>query len=394
MFSHSAISAIKTQYIAKIGQQISPAYEEAIYAFNKHFSSYKDWTPVAAQPKVLQIVSQMVARTAVGPELCRDPSWVDSVRGYAQNVFLAATCLKMLPTALRPLGALFTPYLYRIYRCRHTIRNLITPALKHRLEWRRNDPESWRARMKSGEQLYAIDWLVANSTPEECKIWLLAHRLTGVSFGASHTTSNHVGNCVLELAADFDRWAPPLREEIRNVLGDNPKDISNSDLSKLWKLDSFMKECQRFHPPSKLSVNRTLLKPYTLSSGETLPKGAHICFAGVPMSQSEEYFKDAQQFDAFRFERMRRNTEMEHFSGLQFTSSYAGSLHFGHGKQMCPGRFMGSLISKLLIIELLQRYDLRLRDGESGRPPNLNFMEMDAPDPTYEILIRDRRNFP
>lgn len=109
------------------------------------------------------------------------------------------------------------------------------------------------------------------------------------------------------------------------------------------------------------------------------------------MGLSEEYFEDARTFDAFRFERMRRSPEMEHFSGLQFTSSYAGSLHFGHGKQMCPGRFMGSLISKLLVIELLQRYDLKLRDGETGRPPNLNFMEMDAPDPTYKVLIRDRK---
>lgn len=210
-----------------------------------------EWTPIAAQPKLLQIVSQIVARTVVGPEICRNPAWVESVTGYAQNVFLAATALKMVPTILRPAVAVFTPYLYRIHKCRRTIRNLITPVLTDRLTWRRENPESWAARMKSGEQLYTVDWVAANTPPEECEIWLLAHRLTGVSFGASHTTSNHVGNCIIELATDFDRWAPPLREEIRSVLGDKPINITNADLSKMWKLDSFMKECQRFHPPSK-----------------------------------------------------------------------------------------------------------------------------------------------
>jgi cytochrome P450 len=106
------------------------------------------------------------------------------------------------------------------------------------------------------------------------------------------------------------------------------------------------------------------------------------------MSQSEEYFSDAQTFDAFRFERMRIDPTTAH-SGLQFTSSYAGSLHFGHGRQMCPGRFMGSLMSKLVVIKLLQHYDFKLRDGET-RPNNLTFTDMDIPDPSYEILLRDR----
>lgn len=104
---------------------------------------------------------------------------------------------------------------------------------------------------------------------------------------------------------------------------------------------------------------------------------------------SEEYLRaNAECFDGFHFERMRRDPRQEH-NGLQFTSSYAGSLHFGHGRQMCPGRFMGSLVSKLVVIELLQRYDLKLRDGERGRPGNIMFFDMDFPDPTYEVLFRD-----
>ncbi|KAL9118325.1 MAG: hypothetical protein Q9187_005132 [Circinaria calcarea] len=237
--------------------------------------------------------------------------------------------------------------------------------------WKRDDPESWKAHLRN-DKVIAVNWLVETSPPQESTVAMIAHRLTGVSFGASHTTSNTITNAIIDLANDFNRWAPPLREEIRNVLGAESTQITNADLSKMWKLDSFLKESQRFHPLSKRDV---------------LPKNAHILFAGVPISMSDDYFDKAEEFDGFRFERLRRNSEGDH-NGLQFTSSYAGSLYFGHGHYMCPGRFMGSLISKLLLIELLQRYDLKLNDG--GRPENIIFFDMDVPNPKYEVLFQNR----
>ncbi|KAI0003424.1 putative cytochrome P450 [Xylariaceae sp. FL0662B] len=387
-FSHTTLETIRTQYISKIGQQVGPASDEANYAFGRYFARYEDWTPVAPQPKIMRIVTQIVARTIAGKEICRKPEWVESVIGYAQNVFTAAVYLKLVPQVMRPLVVAFTPYLYRIYGYRRKIRNIVAPAINQRLFWRHQQPEFWAARLKS-EEMNTVDWLVEFSPRDEATPEIMAHRLTAVSFGASHTTSNHITNALFELAANFDRWAPPLREEIDTILGPKMPNFTNADLSKMWKLDSFMKETQRFHPPAKLSVNRTLLEPYELSSGDRIPKGSHISLAGVPMSMSEKYISDATTFDGFRFERLRRDPKTEH-NGLQFTSSYAGSLHFGHGRQMCPGRFMGSLISKLMVIEFLQRYDLKLRKGEV-RPENIMFFDMDYPDPDYEILFRDRK---
>ncbi|KAI1827429.1 cytochrome P450 [Xylaria intraflava] len=387
IFAHANLEAIRTQYIAKLSQQVAPAADEAAYAFNKHLTAYKEWTPIVIQPKIQSIVAQIVARTVAGPEVCRNPVWTDSVIGYAQNVFISATNLKIVPRIFRPLVAAFTPNLYNIYLCRRRILNIMRPIINQRLEWRRNQPEFWAARVKSND-MCTVDWLVETSPPDQATPEMIAHRLTGVSFGASHTTSNHITNSLLDLAANFERWAPPLREEIESVLGKKSTEITNADLSKMWKLDSFMKEAQRFHPPSKLSVNRTILKSFHLSTGEFIPKGTHICFAGVPISMDDQFFSNAKDFDGFRFERLRKDTDTRH-SGLQFTSSFAGSLHFGHGRHICPGRFMGSLISKLLIIEVLLRYDLKLK--EEARPGNLMFMDMDMPNPASQIMFRDRQ---
>ncbi|KAL9084933.1 MAG: hypothetical protein Q9159_004977 [Coniocarpon cinnabarinum] len=387
IFGHATIDAIKTQYITKIGSQIEPASNEAAYAFHKHFGTYPDWTPVAVQPRILQLVSQMVARTVIGSDVCRNSDWTSAVTDYAQNIFQAAVFLKLLPDIMHPFAAVFLPYFWRIRRCRRAIKKLAAPIIHEKVAWKRDDPKSWKAHLKDDEAI-AVDWLVETSPPQESTVAMMAHRLTGVSFGASHTTSNTITNALMDLANDFDRWAPPLREEISEVLGDQPGEITNADLSKMWKLDSFLKESQsQLIRNATVSVNRKMLKPHTLSTGEVLPKNAHISFAGVPMSMSDDYFESAEQFDGFRFERLRRNPETNH-NGLQFTSSYAGSLHFGHGKYMCPGRFMGSLISKLLLIEMLRRYDLKLIKG--GRPESLMFFDMDIPDPKYEVLFRDR----
>lgn len=203
-----------------------------------------------AQPKILELVSQMVARTIVGPDICRDPDWVPAVIGYAQNVFMGAVTFKLMPDFARPLIAMFTPYLYRIHRCRRTIRRLVRPVIEQKMAWKRDRPASWTAHLKS-DVVTTLEWLVETSKPEEATIPMIAHRLTGVSFGAAHTTSNTITNAIMYLADDFDRWAPPLREEIQTVLGDNSANMTNADLSKMWKLDSFLKESQRFHPPSK-----------------------------------------------------------------------------------------------------------------------------------------------
>ncbi|KAI0508447.1 putative cytochrome P450 [Xylaria bambusicola] len=389
IFAHATIDAIKAQYIARIGQQIGPASNEASYAFIKHFGRYqgKSFCIVENEmPKILELVTQMVARTIVGPDICRDPEWVPAVIGYAQNVFMGAVTLKLVPKIAWPLVSLFTPHTYRIHRCRRTIRRLVRPVIEQTLAWRHEHPQLWAAKVKN-EEMTTLEWLIETSKPGETNVPQMAHRLTGVSFGAAHTTSNTITNALMDLANDFERWAPPLREEIESIVGRDSSRLTNADLSKMWKLDSFLKESQRFHPPSKLSVNRKMMKDHTLSSGEVLPKDAHISFAGVPMSLSEPTFENPEAFDGFRFERLRRNKETDH-NGLQFTSSYSGSLHFGHGRYMCPGRFMGSLISKLLIIEFLQRYDLKL--SGQRRPENIMFFDMDIPDPKYEIMFRDR----
>lgn len=186
-----------------------------------------------------------------GPELCRNPQWIEAIVGYTQNVILATIYLRMTPIPLRPIVAALTPYAYRVRKHHRSIRRLVGPIIEQRLAWRQSDPEGWAHKVKTSEDMTSVDWLIAMSPVEEATPDLLAHRLTGICFGAIHTTSNHLHNSFIDLATDFEKWAPGLREEIGTILGPNAGVITNADLSKMWKLDSFLKEVQRMNPPTK-----------------------------------------------------------------------------------------------------------------------------------------------
>ena len=63
---------------------------------------------------------------------------------------------------------------------------------------------------------------------------------------------------------------------------------------------------------------------------------------------------------------------------------------FGHGKWACPGRWYASLESKIVLAQILQRYDLRLRPGAEDRPRNLLLGDANIIDWTAQIEIRKR----
>lgn len=154
--------------------------------------------------------------------------------------------LKITPWPLRPLTAVFTPYLYRIHAHRRAIRKIINPVISQRL----NEYQATGNRIERSQKT-SIDWLIEFSPPDEAVPNIISHRLTGISFGATHTTTNTIVNTIFDLAAHFDIYAPPLREEIDSTLGPHSSAISIAKLANMWKLDSFLKESQRFHPPSK-----------------------------------------------------------------------------------------------------------------------------------------------
>ena len=64
-------------------------------------------------------------------------------------------------------------------------------------------------------------------------------------------------------------------------------------------------------------------------------------------------------------------------------------LHWGVGSHACPGRFFASYEIKMLLAEILTRYDIELMPG-TERPRDLAIDIRVIPDPMAAIRFRNR----
>ncbi|KAH7115000.1 cytochrome P450 [Dendryphion nanum] len=361
----------------RLGTLIAPLNEETVFAFQQEIPECREWTPVPVQPALLQIVGRVTSRVFVGRKLARDKIWLQTSIGYATCVFLASGILKMFPSFLRPLAALLVPQWWRIKVHRHNARKLLLPEVHQRKQNQSLQGISDKPDM--------LGWLIEASSGRDADPENIVKRQLGFSFAAIHTTTNHLTNVIFDLAARWEEYAPALIAEIKNALKEHEGVLSKQMVTKLSKLDSFMKESQRLNPPSALSFNRQFLTSYTLPSGHVLPAHTCIAVASGPIAQSSEHYDSPTEFDGFRFDRMRsQNSAGAPSSANYFTSTGGGSLIFGHGKFACPGRFFAGLESKLILVHLLLNFELRLE----VRPENLKFADANFPDPAKTVLWR------
>lgn len=123
----------------------------------------------------------------------------------------------------------------------------------------------------------------------------------------------------------------------------------------------------------------------TLHDGTILPAGSHVEFAIVPIQWDNT--TDPTKFDGLRYYRMRQ--EPGHTHRHQFATTSESSLHFGHGQNSCPGRFMASNVIKMVLGTLLTEYEFKLE--QEGRPGCIHAFEYNFPSPSAKLLLRRRR---
>ena len=136
-----------------------------------------------------------------------------------------------------------------------------------------------------------------------------------------------------------------------------------------------------------VSFNRVALTSLTLPSGLEIPAGTHMSVASRNVTFDPEVTPNPDVFDGLRYYKMRENAIENHKH--QFASLDATNLNFGAGRYACPGRFLASMVLKLLLAQLLLEFDFQFRPGQS-RPPPLVMDEVIAPNPWTKILVRRR----
>lgn len=198
--------------------------------------------PVDIQDILLRIVARISARVFVGLRLCRNEMWLTTSVDYTVSIFITLITLRIVPAFLRPILVWVLPSPYKIYHHLRLAQNLLVPLIEERRKAEAQDDVNYE------KPFDLLQWMMDSATPDEAPAPKIAHRLLLMSFAAIHTTTMAAVSALYDLCAHPEYFAP-LREEVEQAL-DEDGGWKKSTVTKLRKLDSFLKESQRFNPPS------------------------------------------------------------------------------------------------------------------------------------------------
>ena len=288
--------------------------------------------------------------------------------------------MRLFPTWVHPLLACILPSIWKGSSYIRKAQKLLVPEILNR----RNLMALKKLDDCRKDNL--LSWMMECADDSESDPDHLAHLEIVISLAAIHTSQMNAVHVLYDLAARPQYFAK-IREEIRRVAHEEGG-WQKTSYAKLRMLDSFMKESQRFNPPSMLSYHRVMLEKHTLSDGTELPQGSHICMPVNAIQNDPEVTPDPETFDGLRYYKYRQKSGESHLH--QFATTEKNLLNFGHGKYACPGRFFASLEIKVILVRLITNYDFKLSPRQ-GRPANIKAHEFLFPDPDGQLLVRGRK---
>ncbi|KAF4813289.1 Cytochrome P450 monooxygenase ATR2 [Colletotrichum tropicale] len=363
--------------------------DEVIEALRIELPHSGEWTEVKIMDKLLRIVAMASGRVFIGPELCREEEYLDAAINYTVDLMKAIRKISDLRPWTRRFVAPGLPEVKKVHERIDAADKFLRPVVTARREAAK-DPDYQKP-------YDMLQWIMDAQTKfGEKDDKELARYQLGISFAAIHTTTVTSTNAFYTLAA-MPELIPILREDVQQALAESNGVFTSLAMQNMKKLDSFLKETMRFYALGSTSFTRKVLKTFTLSNGQVIPKGSIIEIPMIGINNDDEYFPDHDKFDALRFYKLRQakteqetGTKQAEVVALNQFVSVGGptSLTFGFGRHACPGRFFAVNEIKMIMATTLANYDIKMVEGSTERYKNLDFGSVTQPDPDKKILMR------
>lgn len=377
----------------------------------------------------VHLIVRATSRVVAGEALRRNEQWLNTASSYSVNVGLTVLLLRPFPKFIRPLIAPFLPPVRQMKKQLRFVKGLFIPMINERRAAQAlNDPHyvkpddflQWMMDMAEDERDF---------DPE----MLAHHMLLLMSLAVVHTSSMAMCHALYDLIL-MPEYLVPLREEIGRTLSSGWENASKASLESQRRMDSFLRESQRFGPPGEckylylpdssiycirprrhlltppVSFHRIVKEPITLSDGLLLPTGTHICFPSGPISKDPSFVANPDTFDGFRWCQDPKDrdaltepdqdpsnekphpTSLAPSTSTSFASISASNMHFGFGRQACPGRFFAANTIKAVFSRIVMEYDFRFEERQGcRRPVNLVVGEHILPNTSTRVLFRKRK---
>ncbi|PLB36094.1 cytochrome P450 [Aspergillus candidus] len=336
-----------------VGRLLDQVYEivqdAALTSILEEIGPCEEWTEMVLYPRIVRMIIKISQRVFVGEPLCRNPEWLKAIQDCTGGAFSAVPKLWEYHPLIRPFVAWRMPQLRAIKRHKQRAARLLAPILEQRLD------DMKKPDFKTPPDLIQ---LVIDGSPDG-KGRNLDYQVSaqvGTGRAALFTTATTVFHILYDLCIRPE-YIEPLRKEALDV---GEVSMTRANVAKLVKLDSFIREAQRFNKFMLVGTIRKVTKPLKIATGEVLPVGV-ICGVDTHYNHfSRSNLEDPEVFDGFRFEKLRSQPGNE--QKYQAVSIAADHLVFGYGTQACPGRFFAMHEAKVVVARILRNYEFKLKN--------------------------------
>ena len=161
------------------------------------------------------------------------------------------------------------------------------------------------------------------------------------------TTANALTFCLWLVARHQDVQAR-MAALVDQVCGTRLPEAA--DFPRLKYLEQVFAESMRLYPPAWV-VARTAMEPYTMRTGEQIPRGAHLLASQLVVHHDPRWWLDPKRFDPERFT-----------DAAKATRPKFAYFPFGGGARYCIGEGFAWTEGVLMLATVLQHWHLHLPD--------------------------------
>ncbi|XP_051133512.1 trimethyltridecatetraene synthase-like [Andrographis paniculata] len=168
--------------------------------------------------------------------------------------------------------------------------------------------------------------------------------------GGADTTPTTVEWIILELMRHPNIYKK-AKDELDRVIGGN-RWVEEHDFSELHYLDAIIKETMRLHPISTILAPHYAMEDCRVA-GYDIPKGTTVFINTWSIGRNPKYWETPEEFIPERFIGKQ----------IDISGSNFALLPFGSGRRRCPGYKLALKTVRAIVANLLQGFDLKLKDG-------------------------------
>jgi cytochrome P450 len=283
--------------------------------------------------------------------------------------------MRLVPKFLQHVLVWLIPYKWRLERSWVQLYNFVVPEVQRR-----------KANLNATIENNLISWMLAEAkTPEEADPFMLTRLVGSVIAGGTYSSAAFVSGVIADLV-NHPEYLKEIRQEICETHVRVGGHWDTAAFNKLEKLDSAMKETSRLAPGSLLVYSRVVEQDCMLSNGMRLKKDQLITTSGHSTAFDPKIFPNPEKYDALR----AFNQDPKRHRAQPFSSVEGEDHRWGAGRWACPGRFIASVVSKVILVKLLDEYDFKFVGGQ--RPKTSVMHEFVFMNPATKLMVRKRQS--